>query len=120
VSGQPKSLIFSLSESPLREKALSDCLVFNRQCIFFVRDAPMAKIRIRNTNERISGEENVRAFLEQQEVLYEHWSPAKLPAELDNKFVKIRRSRKHKHNQIFYYTNKTLSQAHTHIGVSRL
>ena len=73
----------------------------------------MAEIRIRSTNERISGEDNVRAFLEQQEVLYEHWSPAKLPAELDNKFVKIRRSSKHKHNQIFYYTNKTLSQAHT-------
>ena len=53
----------------------------------------MAEIRIRHTNERISGEENVRAFLEQQEVLYEHWSPAKLPAELDNKFVKIRRSK---------------------------
>lgn len=47
----------------------------------------MAEIRIRNTNERISGEEKVRAFLEQQEVLYEHWNPAKLPAELDNKFV---------------------------------
>jgi len=47
----------------------------------------MAEIRIRNTNERISGEENVRAFLDKQEVLYEHWNPAKLPQELREKFV---------------------------------
>ncbi|MFD0711660.1 acireductone dioxygenase [Paenibacillus sp. GCM10027626] len=47
----------------------------------------MAEIRIRNTEERIQGEENVRAFLDQQEVLYEHWNPAKLSAELQNKFV---------------------------------
>ncbi|WP_281887188.1 acireductone dioxygenase [Paenibacillus sp. YYML68] len=47
----------------------------------------MAQIRIRNTEERIQGEENVRAFLEKQEVLYEHWNPDKLPAELQNKFV---------------------------------
>ncbi|MBM7563369.1 1,2-dihydroxy-3-keto-5-methylthiopentene dioxygenase [Paenibacillus sacheonensis] len=47
----------------------------------------MAEIRIRSTNERISGEENVRAFLDKQEVLYEHWDAAKLPAELQNKFV---------------------------------
>lgn len=47
----------------------------------------MAEIRIRNTEERIKGEENVRAFLESQEVLYEHWNPAKLPQELQNKFV---------------------------------
>lgn len=47
----------------------------------------MAEIRIRSTNERISGEENVRAFLDNQEVLYEHWDASKLPAELHNKFV---------------------------------
>ncbi|WP_274362220.1 1,2-dihydroxy-3-keto-5-methylthiopentene dioxygenase [Paenibacillus thermotolerans] len=47
----------------------------------------MAEIRIRNTNERITGEENVKSFLANQEVLYEHWNPAKLPAELQNKFV---------------------------------
>lgn len=47
----------------------------------------MAEIRIRNTEERIKGEENVRAFLESQEVLYEHWNPSKLPASLQNKFV---------------------------------
>lgn len=47
----------------------------------------MAEIRIRNTNERITGEENVREFLSGQEVLYEHWNPAKLPEHLQNKFV---------------------------------
>ncbi|MHA7963341.1 1,2-dihydroxy-3-keto-5-methylthiopentene dioxygenase [Paenibacillus sp. CAU 1782] len=46
----------------------------------------MAEIRIRNTEERIKGEENVQAFLKSQGVLYEHWNPAKLPAELQNKF----------------------------------
>lgn len=47
----------------------------------------MAEIRIRNTDERIAGEQNVKAFLDKQDVLYEHWSTAKLPAELQEKFV---------------------------------
>ncbi len=47
----------------------------------------MAEIKIRNTGERIKGEENVRSFLNSQEVLYEHWNPEKLPVELQNKFV---------------------------------
>ncbi|MGO4111224.1 1,2-dihydroxy-3-keto-5-methylthiopentene dioxygenase [Paenibacillus sp. YAF4_2] len=47
----------------------------------------MAEIRIRNTNERISGEQNVREFLENQEVLYEHWDATKLPAPLKEKFI---------------------------------
>ncbi|QHT61676.1 cupin domain-containing protein [Paenibacillus lycopersici] len=47
----------------------------------------MAEIRVRNTNERITGEANVRAFLDKQEVLYEHWDASKLPAELQDKFV---------------------------------
>ncbi|MBO7746046.1 cupin domain-containing protein [Paenibacillus sp. MWE-103] len=47
----------------------------------------MAEIRIRSTNERITGEANVRAFLDKQEVLYEHWDASKLPAELQDKFV---------------------------------
>ncbi|MFB0846325.1 1,2-dihydroxy-3-keto-5-methylthiopentene dioxygenase [Paenibacillus oleatilyticus] len=46
----------------------------------------MAEIRIRNTNERISGEANVKAFLDKQEVLYEHWNADKLPTELQGKF----------------------------------
>ncbi|TDL53961.1 cupin domain-containing protein [Paenibacillus dendritiformis] len=47
----------------------------------------MAEIRIRNTNEKIAGEENVRNFLEGQGVLYEHWNPKKLDASLQDKFV---------------------------------
>jgi len=47
----------------------------------------MAEIRIRNTNERIRGEENVKAFLESQHVLYEHWDTSKLPEHLREKFV---------------------------------
>lgn len=47
----------------------------------------MAEIKIRNTEERITGEENVRAFLEKQEVLYEHWAPSKLAENLQQKFI---------------------------------
>lgn len=47
----------------------------------------MAEIRIRNTNERISGEQAVREFLASQEVLYEHWDTNKLPVALREKFV---------------------------------
>ncbi len=47
----------------------------------------MAEIRIRNTNERIKGDEQVKAFLESQEVLYEHWDMSKLPERLREKFV---------------------------------
>ncbi|CAM2784134.1 cupin domain-containing protein [Paenibacillus sediminis] len=46
----------------------------------------MAQIRIRNTNERITGDENVRQFLNSQEVIYEHWDISKLSPELQNKF----------------------------------
>ncbi|MBD2847971.1 acireductone dioxygenase [Paenibacillus sp. IB182496] len=47
----------------------------------------MAEIVIRDSGERIRGEEQVRAFLDRQEVLYEHWDAAKLPAELQEKFT---------------------------------
>ena len=47
----------------------------------------VAEIRIRNTNERISGEANVKSFLERQSVLYEHWDAGKLPEHLREKFV---------------------------------
>ncbi|GGF89815.1 1,2-dihydroxy-3-keto-5-methylthiopentene dioxygenase [Paenibacillus abyssi] len=47
----------------------------------------MAEIRIRNTGERIKGDENVSAFLNNQEVLYEHWDASKLAAGLQDKFV---------------------------------
>ncbi|MDV2683723.1 cupin domain-containing protein [Alkalihalophilus lindianensis] len=44
----------------------------------------MAVIYIRDTGEEIRGEENVRRFLESQEVLYEYWNPSKLPEDLQN------------------------------------
>ena len=47
----------------------------------------MAQIRIRNTNELITGEENVRSFLTVQGVLYEHWDHNKLDEALREKFV---------------------------------
>ena len=46
----------------------------------------MAEIVIRNTNERITGDENVRNFLDKYEVLYEKWDASKLSAELQNNF----------------------------------
>ncbi|MGD8189544.1 1,2-dihydroxy-3-keto-5-methylthiopentene dioxygenase [Brevibacillus ginsengisoli] len=47
----------------------------------------MAEIRIRNTNERISGKENVLAFLEKHGILFEQWDTSKLPTELKDKFT---------------------------------
>jgi 1,2-dihydroxy-3-keto-5-methylthiopentene dioxygenase len=47
----------------------------------------MAQIRIRNTKERIEGEEQVKAFLDSQQVVYEHWDANKLPEALREKFV---------------------------------
>ncbi|THF74591.1 1,2-dihydroxy-3-keto-5-methylthiopentene dioxygenase [Cohnella fermenti] len=46
----------------------------------------MAQIRVRNTGELITGEENVRSFLDRFEVLYEHWDTSKLPAHLVENF----------------------------------
>ncbi|NMO95967.1 cupin domain-containing protein [Paenibacillus lemnae] len=46
----------------------------------------MAEIVIRNTNERITGQENVREFLNAQEVVYEHWNMDKLPQDLQSNF----------------------------------
>ncbi|CAM3966211.1 1,2-dihydroxy-3-keto-5-methylthiopentene dioxygenase [Alicyclobacillus pomorum] len=47
----------------------------------------MATIRVRNTNEQISGEQNVRAFLANNNVFYDHWNVDKLPQALHGKFV---------------------------------
>jgi 1,2-dihydroxy-3-keto-5-methylthiopentene dioxygenase len=47
----------------------------------------MATIRVRNTNERIVGEENVRAFLSANGVYYDHWDTGKFPESLRGKFV---------------------------------
>ncbi|GAB6990083.1 acireductone dioxygenase [Paenibacillus pini] len=46
----------------------------------------MAEIVIRNTNERIVGDDNVRDFLEKQEVIYEKWDTSKLPLDLQTNF----------------------------------
>jgi 1,2-dihydroxy-3-keto-5-methylthiopentene dioxygenase len=46
----------------------------------------MAQIRIRNTNERISNEEQVKTFLHNQNVVYEHWNVDKLPEQLRENF----------------------------------
>ncbi|WP_340398557.1 cupin domain-containing protein [Paenibacillus sp. FSL H8-0079] len=46
----------------------------------------MAEIVIRNTNERITGDENVRNFLNKYEVLYEKWDASKLNTDLQNNF----------------------------------
>ncbi len=46
----------------------------------------MANIRIRNTEERIEGQDNVAKFLEEQGVLYEHWDMTKLPEDLRDNF----------------------------------
>lgn len=47
----------------------------------------MANIRIRNTNKRLTEEQEVKRFLEEQGVLYEHWQMEKLPNELSEKFI---------------------------------
>ncbi|MEB3102709.1 1,2-dihydroxy-3-keto-5-methylthiopentene dioxygenase [Ferviditalea candida] len=47
----------------------------------------MAKIKIRNTNETITGVEQVKAFLNSQNILYEHWDIGKLPDSLRENFA---------------------------------
>ncbi len=46
----------------------------------------MAIIKIQGTNETIEAQNEVAAFLEQQEVVYEHWDIEKLPEHLREKF----------------------------------
>ncbi len=46
----------------------------------------MAEIRLHETNERISGKENVENFLNENEVIYENWDIAKLPEHLQENF----------------------------------
>ncbi len=47
----------------------------------------MATIRIRNTNKRLTKEQEVKRFLDEQGVLYEHWDIEKLPNELRDNFI---------------------------------
>ena len=46
----------------------------------------MAIIKIQGTNETIKEQKEVAAFLESQEVIYEHWDINKLPENLREKF----------------------------------
>lgn len=46
----------------------------------------MATIQIKGTNEVIEEQKEVAAFLEKQEVIYEHWDIEKLPENLREKF----------------------------------
>ncbi|MCP3742637.1 acireductone dioxygenase [Rossellomorea sp. BNER] len=46
----------------------------------------MATIRMRNTNKRLTQEQEVKRFLDEQGVLYEHWNIEKLPNDLQNNF----------------------------------
>ena len=47
----------------------------------------MTTIKIQGTNEVIDNQKEVIAFLEQQDVIYEHWNISKLPAHLQEKYV---------------------------------
>lgn len=47
----------------------------------------MAIIKIQGTNEILESQVDVRAFLEQEEIIYEQWDVAKLPAHLQEKYV---------------------------------
>ncbi len=47
----------------------------------------MAEIRIRNTNERISCDDQVLEFLNKHEVVYEKWDVSKLSDELSENFT---------------------------------
>ncbi|MFC0270515.1 acireductone dioxygenase [Metabacillus herbersteinensis] len=46
----------------------------------------MATIRFQETGERLTTQEEVAAFLDSQEVIYEQWDLAKLPESLHEKF----------------------------------
>ncbi len=46
----------------------------------------MATIRLHETHEQISNQEEVVSFLEKQEVIYEQWDTAKLPQHLREKY----------------------------------
>lgn len=47
----------------------------------------MTTIKIQGTDEVIENQEEVIAFLERQEVIYESWDISKLPAHLEEKYV---------------------------------
>ncbi|KKB34936.1 cupin domain-containing protein [Bacillus thermotolerans] len=47
----------------------------------------MTTIKIQGTNEVIDNQEEVISFLQQNDVIYENWDIAKLPAHLSEKYV---------------------------------
>ncbi|RJS61464.1 cupin domain-containing protein [Bacillus sp. PK3_68] len=47
----------------------------------------MTTIKIQGTNEVIEQQEEVVSFLQQQDVIYEHWDISKLPAHLQEKYI---------------------------------
>lgn len=47
----------------------------------------MATIRMRNTNKRLTQEQEVKRFLDEQGVLYEQWDIDKLPNDLKDNFI---------------------------------
>ncbi|GLY12309.1 1,2-dihydroxy-3-keto-5-methylthiopentene dioxygenase [Pseudobacillus badius] len=47
----------------------------------------MTTIKIQETNEIIDNQEEVVSFLQQQDVIYEHWDISKLPVHLQEKYV---------------------------------
>lgn len=47
----------------------------------------MANIRFRNTNHRLTTDEDVKQFLDRQGVLYEKWEMGRLPAKLKDQFI---------------------------------
>jgi len=47
----------------------------------------MTTIKIQGTNEVIDNQEEVISFLKEQDVIYEQWDIAKLPADLQEKYI---------------------------------
>jgi 1,2-dihydroxy-3-keto-5-methylthiopentene dioxygenase len=71
----------------------------------------MATLVLRKTNERITGEENVKTFLDEQGVLYEHWDTNKLPQELWDKFI-LSDEDKEKILEVFDVEIESIAQKH--------
>src|ERR1700730_11441947 len=71
----------------------------------------MATLVLRKTNERITGEENVKTFLDEQGVLYEHWDTTKLPQDLRDKFI-LSDEDKAKILEVFDVEIKSIAQKH--------
>ncbi|OEH92380.1 cupin domain-containing protein [Bacillus solimangrovi] len=69
----------------------------------------MAIVKVRNTGEVISGEENVKQFFDQFDVLYEHWDVEKLSEDLRGN-CKINDSQKEEVLQVFDTDIRSLAE----------